>query len=266
MTVSELFSRFAESPRAVLRRCGFDITRFPPRRQRLEKEVARLTRNAVASGLFAGLLIPDEESWGEYWPTLNDWGPKLLGFYELELQPALEDVVQSASDVIINVGCGDGYYALGLARLLPNAKIVAYDTDEVSRKICDVGRALNNLKGDIQIGSYCSAEELKSTTQLFKRPFALIDCEGGERQLLLGTDYQYANTRMIIECHDNLDPNITHDLIQKFSKTHVVELIEQGARNPFTSEVTKGWPENDLWLLVSERRLQAMHWLHLKPL
>jgi hypothetical protein len=262
MEISRLFRHAAKMSRAALRRAGFDITRYPPfdKRQELEMKIALLTRNTVTCGMFTGLILPEGNSWGE-----GDRASKLLGLYEKELEPSLKDVECSEPGIVINVGCADGFYALGLARLIPNAKVVAYDIDQQAQEVCRVGRRLNNLDGDFEIRGYCSAEELQDLTQMSNRPFALIDCEGGERELLLSTSYDYANTRMIVECHDFLDRRITSELINKFSKTHKIELIEQGGKNPFTSEITTGWAENDLWLIVSERRPERMHWLYLTP-
>jgi len=42
---------------------------------------------------------------------------KLLGFYEQPLQPYIEQVIQTGYPTIINIGCAEGYYAVGLAHL-----------------------------------------------------------------------------------------------------------------------------------------------------
>jgi hypothetical protein len=119
-------------PRAALRRAGFDINRYPPvnRRQELARKIAHQTGNIVTSGLFAGLILPNEISWGD-----GDQASKLLGLYEKELEPALETVVQSKPDAVIVVGCPEGFYALRLARLILNAKLFAYDTDQRAQQI-----------------------------------------------------------------------------------------------------------------------------------
>jgi hypothetical protein len=261
MEMRRFFRQIAKSARACIRRAGFDITRYPlpNRRGQLEARIARLTENTVSCGLFTGLVLPEEESSG-------DRGAKLLGLYEKELEPALQRVLRARPDVIVNIGCAEGFYAVGLARLIPNVKVSAYDIDERARQICKITRRLNGVNGPFEVRGYCSAEELQTITQAAKRPFVLVDCEGGERELLLSTNYDYANAAMLIECHDFIDGNITRELIEKFSKTHTIELIEQGEKNPFTSGVTKGWSEDDLWLVVSERRPEAMHWLSLSPL
>src|SRR5689334_17519514 len=42
--------------------------------------------------------------------------PKLLGSYEEELWPALRRLAALPIPAVVNVGCAEGYYAVGLAR------------------------------------------------------------------------------------------------------------------------------------------------------
>jgi hypothetical protein len=248
--------------RAVLRRTGYDIVRYPPfnRRHELGAEIARLTNNTVTSGLFAGLILTEHESSG------TNMGSKLLGLYESELYETLNDVVRAVPDVVVNVGCAEGFYAIGLARLIPEVNVIAYDVNTEAQRICAEGARKNAVNRLLDVRGRCTSTELRNLTETARRPFILIDCEGGERELLLSTDYNYKNSRMIIECHDFIDPHITRDLVDKFTKTHNIERISQGGKNPFLCELTKRWPEDDLWSIVSEHRPERMHWLHLTPL
>ena len=56
-------------------------------------------------------------------------GPYLLGIYEAELHPWLEEVAAGRYTQILDVGAKFGYYAVGLARRLPGVPITAFDTD-----------------------------------------------------------------------------------------------------------------------------------------
>jgi hypothetical protein len=53
--------------------------------------------------------------------------PKLLGCYEQELHPALNRAIDTDYGVILNIGCAEGYYPVGLARVLPTAHVIAFD-------------------------------------------------------------------------------------------------------------------------------------------
>ena len=52
--------------------------------------------------------------WGDF-----DMASKLLGFYEDELYPYVEEVINVwKPDHVLNVGCADGFYGIGMARRL----------------------------------------------------------------------------------------------------------------------------------------------------
>jgi hypothetical protein len=228
------------------------------RRQELENKLASITHNTITAGPFKGVSLPTSESWGD-----GNKGSKLLGFYEQELHISIEDVIEWNPDVVLNVGCAEGYYAVGLANRIPSAMSFAYDLDPLAQFACKSARDINHV--NLVVLGRCTDGELRERSEKAKRPFMLIDCEGGERELLLSSEYSYPNTRMIVECHDYIDRSITSSLIHKFSQTHSIQKIKQGGRNPFCHPLTAGWPENDLWLVASEGRPERMHWLYMTP-
>ena len=79
------------------------------------------SRNTVLSGPFAGTKL--------YLSPLS--GRHLLGYLlgtqEIELHGAVEKIVSQGYKTIINIGAADGYYALGLARRLPQACVLAFE-------------------------------------------------------------------------------------------------------------------------------------------
>jgi protein-L-isoaspartate O-methyltransferase len=70
------------------------------------------------------MQLPRRTSWGDGYRAA-----KLLGAYEHSLHDVLLKPVSRQPDPIINVGCAEGYYAVGLARLLPDATVYAFDID-----------------------------------------------------------------------------------------------------------------------------------------
>jgi hypothetical protein len=259
MNPTKLLRRLAKGPRWLLRRAGLDIVRYRGeggRRQELENKLASITDDTITAGPFKNTRLPVSESWG-------DRGSKLLGFYEQELCPFIEAVIEWKPDVVLNVGCAEGYYAIGMAKRIPGAKSFAYDLDPLAQVACKTAREINQV--DLVVLGLCTDAELRERTEKAERPFMLIDCEGGERELLLSNEYSYPNARIIVECHDFVDRSITSSLVEKFSQTHSIQTIKQAGRNPFCHPITAGWAENDLWLLVSERRPERMHWLYMTP-
>src|SRR5262245_45426434 len=68
---------------------------------------------SVQHGPFKGLAYFDETVWGSI-------TPKWLGSYEAELHPAIEEIISRPYETIIDVGCAEGYYAVGLAATIPS--------------------------------------------------------------------------------------------------------------------------------------------------
>lgn len=54
---------------------------------------------------------------------------KLLGCYEQPLQPYITTAIEKDYATILNIGCAEGYYAVGLARAMPGTTSLALDTD-----------------------------------------------------------------------------------------------------------------------------------------
>jgi hypothetical protein len=71
----------------------------------------------VAGGPFQGLHYPHRRSVGSA-PL-----PKLLGSYESELHAALEQLLTEEHETVVDIGCAEGYYAVGLGLRLSKAEI-----------------------------------------------------------------------------------------------------------------------------------------------
>ena len=74
----------------------------------------------VLYGPFKGMTYPDSTSIGSVWL------PKMLGIYESELHDILEEICSKNYSTIINIGAGEGYYAVGLALRIPTSMIYAF--------------------------------------------------------------------------------------------------------------------------------------------
>jgi 2-polyprenyl-3-methyl-5-hydroxy-6-metoxy-1,4-benzoquinol methylase len=61
---------------------------------------------------------------------------KLLGCYEQPLQPFIEEAIASAYPTILNIGCAEGYYAVGMARRMPNTQVLAFDLNPKAQEVC----------------------------------------------------------------------------------------------------------------------------------
>ena len=223
----------------------------------ISREMIRVFEGKVQTGPFAGMQLPDQSSWG-----LGSVSPKILGCYELELHPSIEKAIARSPEVVINVGCAEGYYAVGLARRLPEAKTYAFDIDPRAQSVCVDACVLNGVADRLVVQGECTAGHLIDLTRGAKRALVVLDCEGAELSLLTPeTAQQLAHCDIIVEAHDFIDRSITPTLVKTLSAHHVTEQMREGARDPAGYPVLRQLGSLDRALLTCEFRPEVMHWL-----
>jgi len=172
----------------------------------------------VLNGTFKGLKYPNYESFG------SEIFPKLLGSYESELAPVFKKILKKDYSSIIDIGCAEGYYAVGLAIKYHNASIYAYDTDEHALQLCREMAVYNNVN-NVEYRSNCTEDTL--TGFIFpSRGLIISDCEGCESTLF--TEKSVQNLKkcdILIETHDLYDNTISSKLEKLFEKTHKITKI-----------------------------------------
>src|SRR5262245_38771590 len=85
--------------------------------QRVDDDVAKRYGETVGPGIFSGMR----------WPADSADGcvvPKLLGCYEEELHDAVRELAAARPSLVVDVGCASGWYLCGLARMLPEARVI----------------------------------------------------------------------------------------------------------------------------------------------
>lgn len=215
----------------------------------------------VQAGPFAGTQLPRETSW-----TDGDLLPKLLGCYEAELHPVITEFVAGAPDLIINIGAAEGYYAIGLARLLPEAFVHAFDTSPDAQELCRTAAALNDVSRRVSVAGTCSLDLLNALLPRGRAPLIVCDCNGHEVTLIDPSRVPVLrNATMIVECHDFVDPRATSILVERLQATHDMVGVPEGPRNPNEFEFLQGLNSLDRWLAVCEFRPSTMHWLVARP-
>ena len=144
------FSRYAEHARH---------TTWPvPNWDRVMQEAIKATFPdlVVRHGVFKGMRYPEARSSG------SALYPKLLGSYERELEPILETICQRPYGQVVDVGCAEGYYAVGLAMRMPSARVYAYDTNAEAIRLCRQLAQANNVENRVITGAFCDRETLRS--------------------------------------------------------------------------------------------------------
>lgn len=227
------------------------------RRVHLTKELIREAGLTVMEGPFAGTLLNAKTSWGD-----GDLASRILGCYEEELNDALEKAIVRSPSVVINIGCAEGHYAIGLSRRLPAARVFAHDISAEARRLCEETAEANGVTGRLSIDGPCSHAILRNHLADAELGLAVLDCEGAELHLLDPAAVpKLARCDLIIECHDFIDRSITPTLIERFAATHQVEQVFEAGRNPNRYPVLHHLHSLDRWLMVAEGRPEFMCWL-----
>ncbi|UUY05690.1 hypothetical protein LRS13_09270 [Svornostia abyssi] len=181
----------------------------------------------VAHGPFRGMRYPAEVLDGA-----NDAAAKLLGTYECELADLIEHEISLRPPAVVNVGAGEGYYAVGFAMRLPGVPVYAYDINPDLRALCRALAAENSVADGVFLDSEAHPLTLNHLAHL-SGPGMLIVCdiEGAERDLLdPGPAPLLAGARLIVEVHDFVDPTISATLTARFASTHRASWIDARPR------------------------------------
>jgi hypothetical protein len=210
--------------------------------QRVAEHVIGKFGATVQAGPFRGLRLPPAA------PFILQW---LLGCCEAELHPALEAAIAAGYERIVNIGCGLGDYAAGLALRLPRATVYAFDTDPAARTLARETARLNGVADRVIVAGECTPAEL---ARLTTEPGALVlcDCEGCELELLDAA--ALAGTDVIVELHDFIYPGLAQRLAERFAGTHAVEIIRAGGRDPHAYPALADLGEPFKWIAVWENR------------
>lgn len=225
---------------------------------RIGVRVGAICHQQVTSGPFAGQRLEHDHDFG--------WVATLIGCYEMELHPAIEHVIASIPRRVINVGCSGGYYAVGFARRIPSAHVIAFDIDATARESCMRAALENGVAGRIDIRAACSP----STLEELAGPGTVVfsDCEGYELQLL-DPDVvpSLRETTIIVELHDIWIPNLAPRLLARFAQTHDISHIAMIPRDASRYPILKqaGLSDSEMSLAVSDFRAPGMTWAYMVP-
>ncbi|HEY8574400.1 hypothetical protein [Phenylobacterium sp.] len=190
--------------------------------------------------------------------------PRLLGTYESELHPHLLALLDEGVDVIVDVGCAEGYYAVGLARLAPTVSVHARDIEEKAQAACRALAEKNGVADRVVVGGEFRPEDFESFAG--KRVLVLVDAEGAELDVLRPElAPSLASMSIVVETHDVYRPGALATLVERFSPTHEIIRVDQ---QPKVFEAP-AWMANlvhlDQLLCVWEWRLQQTPWLVMRP-
>ncbi len=242
---------------------GWQFIKEKLRRRRARRQRRKMRRRCmglltqgqpprVYTGPFAGMRFVQSAHCGQVLP-------KLVGSYEEPLHEWVQDAVERRYRRILNVGCAEGYYAVGLARACPQTEVLAFDIDRRARALC---RKLARLNGvtNVHVHGPCdhqSFEQLAGEDTL-----VLMDIEGAEKDLVdPARAPSLRQTDLIIELHDMFVPGTREALLSRLRESHDLDIVRDTEDRVGDYPVLERFPEDVRQLATYERRAPNMEWL-----
>lgn len=225
----------------------------------LEQMIAKQANNTVQSGPFSGLVLPDLD--------IDSLAPKLLGCYESELHAVIEQAISEQPDLIVNIGCAEGFYAVGLTMRLSGVHCVASDALRSERDRCRRTANQNDCESAIELIGALNHRGLNECLSGATKPFVVCDCEGCEAELLDPNHVpKLRESIMIVELHDRPGESaIKQQLHSRFRDTHEIEFVRSGARDPGAYAQIRPLNQFLQYLAVCEFRDWTMEWAIMRP-
>jgi hypothetical protein len=194
--------------------------------------------------------------------TASALAPKLIGAYERELHTFVERALASSPDRVVDIGSAEGYYAVGCALRLPNARVHAFDSEPLARELCGDLAQLNGVADRVQLHGLCTPTDLAGLTP----SLIICDCEGAELELLDPVRVPgLADSQLIVEMHDFVDPRISSTIAARFAATHMIETVSSGPRNSAEYAVLASLKPGQAALALEESRPCVMDWAYIVP-
>lgn len=191
--------------------------------------------------------------------------PKLLGTYESEVYPAIEEICDAGCDRILVIGAAEGYYAVGMALRNPAVPLTCFEMDPSVRYYLRRLARRNDVLGRIAIAGECTTSALDSTLAGAERPAIICDCEGAEDLLLDPTLVPgLRHALILVEIHEMMVEGVERHLRERFRPTHDIEVIRSRPRTRGDLPGAVDLTEDEAALAMDEHRRWA-EWMFLRP-
>lgn len=223
------------------------------RAELLANTLARRQGTRIAAGPFAGMDYPVRAAEGAR-------VVRMLGAYEPGLDPVIETIIARAYPLVIDIGCAEGFYAVGLARRMPGARVLARDISDRAQARCLALARANGVADRVEIGGQVLHGDFAICAD---QPSVVIcDIEGAEADLLdpvaapglLGAD-------ILVELHPAAQPDLVEVMQRRFAPSHRITRIDRA----LAPERLPAWAEEmsdlDRLLCLWEWRMGPTPWL-----
>jgi hypothetical protein len=219
----------------------------------LARNISAATGGKVAGGPFAGMKL-------DYEALPVHAAPKFMGTYELEIHSCIERVIKVAPRRVVNIGCAEGFYAVGLAMRLPESQVFAADADPKAVRATLRNAELNNVRDRVHGVGIVRAGQFGGLLRS-DQSFLIMDCEGAEFALLNPiSDPILLRTIILVEVHPGFGSE--SEIASRFFHSHRSQTFNQLSRSQGN---IRSIPGIDLRLATDERRGDD-RWLYLEPI
>lgn len=229
------------------------------RKRRIEHALGLDVVRVVRSGPFSGMRYIDDS-------IGSSLIPKLLGSYEAELHAAVDGLINAGGiRTVVNVGCAEGYYAVGFALRCPDATVVAYDSSPRARRLCRRLAIRNGVDERVQIHGRIDSVQLRRVVG--PEVILFCDCDGCERALIDPEAVpELRDTALVVELHDYIYPSISSTVVNRFAASHSIELIDAADRAPSAfADILEPLTPQDRAYALDEARPMQMRWAVMTP-
>lgn len=219
----------------------------------LENTLVARSGDTVLAGPFQGMAYPVRSSEGGR-------TPRLIGCYEHSLSPVIDRIIRHPYACVIDIGCAEGYYAVGLARAMPGTVVRAHDTDARAQSACQALAMANGCADRVLVGGAFGHADFALCQQA--ETLVLCDIEGAEGDLLdpakapglLAAD-------ILVEVHEGMRPGLIDQMTRRFADSHDIQRIDRRLDDSGLPDWAETLGDLDRLLLLWEWRASPTPWL-----
>ncbi len=174
-----------------------------------------LLEDVIQNGPFKGLRYPPED---EHWVSCRF--EKIIGCYEMELHPWIEQISTKRYSSVINAGAAEGTFIVGLGRLFPEAKLYAFEPSTERSPTVEALAHLNGVADRLVMGKWCDPEALRSIDP-GENPLVFCDVDGYEEVLMCKKAVPWLERAdILLEVHEFRAKALSEGERQDFERRH----------------------------------------------
>ncbi|MFZ1469916.1 MAG: class I SAM-dependent methyltransferase [Paracoccaceae bacterium] len=219
----------------------------------LDNTLVATSGTTVLHGPFQGMAYPVRAAEGAR-------AARLIGGYEASLAPVIQTIIDRAYATVIDIGCAEGYYAVGLARRMPLTLVLARDISLPAQALCRQLAQANDVADRVEIGGQFNHADFDLCVS--SRSVVICDIEGAEGDLLdPAAAPGLTQADILVEVHEGMRPGLIATLTDRFSPTHTVTRIDRALRPDLLPAWAERLSDLDRLLLLWEWRASPTPWL-----